>query len=385
MYNVLIFGASGSIGTQTLDVLKRLNEDYKLVAFTIGNRIEYVDKILNDFKDVKAICLKNDEDVELFKNKYPNINFYRGSAGLLDILGDKSINIDIVVNALTGFAGLLPSIKSLSLNKILCLANKESLVVGGEFITKLLREGKGKLYPIDSEHVAIAKCLYNKNKKDIDKILITASGGPFFDTPIDEFKNITVEKALNHPTWKMGKKITIDSSTMMNKAFEIVEAYYLFNVDANKIEPIVDRHSKVHSMVKYKNGDIYLNVGPSDMRIPIYYALTFGKCDKDKFDDVEINTYSNYHFYQMNYEKFPLINYGKYIIQKRGNSGAIINAANEECVYAFLNKGINHNDINSFTEQIVAMYQFIDNPSLDDILRTDHEVRLLVNKLIESK
>ena len=135
MYNVLIFGASGSIGTQTLDVLKRLNENYKLVAFTIGNRVEYVDKILNAFKDVKAICLKNEEDVELFKNKYPNINFYRGSAGLLDILGDKSINIDIVVNALTGFAGLLPSIKSLSLNKILCLANKESLVVGGEFIT----------------------------------------------------------------------------------------------------------------------------------------------------------------------------------------------------------------------------------------------------------
>ena len=385
MYDVLIFGASGSIGTQTLDVLKRLNENYKLVAFTIGNRVEYVDKILNDFKDVRAICLKNEEDVELFKNKYPNINFYAGSAGLLDILDDNSISVDIVVNALTGFAGLLPSIKSLSLNKILCLANKESLVVGGEFITKLLKEGKGRLYPIDSEHVAIAKCLYNKNKNDVDKILITASGGPFFDTPIDEFKNITVEKALNHPTWKMGKKITIDSSTMMNKAFEIVEAYYLFNVVANKIEPIVDRHSKVHSMVKYKNGDIYLNVGPSDMRIPIYYALTFGKCDKDKFDDVEINTYSNYHFYQMNYEKFPLINYGKYIIQKRGNSGAIINAANEECVHAFLNKRINYIDIKSIIDKIVAMYQFIDNPSLDDILRTDHEVRLLVNKLIESK
>lgn len=385
MYNLLIFGASGSIGTQTLDVIKKLNNQYRLVAFTVGERVEIIDKIIEEFDSVKVIAVKKYEDYLCFKEKYPKIKFYCGSAGLLDVIDDKSIEIDVVVNALTGFAGLLPSVKTLEKGKVLCLANKESLVAGGDIILKLLKTKNGKLYPIDSEHVAIAKCLYNKNIDDIDKILITASGGPFYFTPIDEFKNITPEKALNHPTWKMGKKITIDSSTMMNKAFEIVEAYYLFGVDIDKIEPIVDRESKVHSMVKFKSGDIYLNVGPSDMRIPIYYALTFGKCDKDKFNDVEINTYTNYRFYPMDFEKFPLINYSRLILEKRGNMGAIINAANEECVYAFLDHKINYVDIKSIIDKIISMYQFIDKPSLDDIVRTDYEVRELVKKYIESK
>lgn len=385
MYNLLIFGASGSIGSQTIDVIRKLDSQYCLIAFTVGKRVGVVDDILREFKSVKAICVKKHEDYIVLKERYPKINFYYGSAGLLEILNDYSSYIDVVVNALTGFAGLLPSVKTLEENKILCLANKESLVAGGEIILRLLKEGNGQLFPIDSEHVAIAKCLHNRKIDEIEKVLITASGGPFYFTPLDEFKNITPERALNHPTWKMGKKITIDSSTMMNKAFEIVEAYYLFGVTIDKIEPIVDRESKVHSMVKFKNGDIYLNVGPSDMRIPIFYALTFGRCEKDIFDDVEKNTYSNYKFYPMDYKKFPLINYSRLILEKRGNIGAIINAANEECVYAFLDHRINYVDIKSIIDKIVSMYQFIDNPSLDDIVKTDSEVRLLVRKYIESK
>lgn len=383
MYNLLILGASGSIGTQTLDVIKKLSDSYNLVAFTVGDKIEFVDKIISEFPNVKAVTVKEEKYAKEFQKKYAKIKFYWGSAGLLQIIEDKNLKIDVVVNALTGFAGFIPSVKSLSLNKILCLANKESLVAGGEVINKLLKEGKGKLYPIDSEHVAIAKCLHNRNVDDVDKILITASGGPFFNLEKDKFNSITPSDALNHPTWKMGKKITIDSSTMMNKAFEIVEAHYLFNVNEDKIEPIVDRKSHVHSMVRYKNGDIYLNVGPSDMRIPIFYALTFGKCDKDIFDDVEVNTFDKYKFFKMDYDKFPLINYGKFIIQKKGNMGAIVNAANEICVYSFLESNLKYVDIKKIIDKIVSSYKFIENPSLEDIVKTDKEVRALTKEIIE--
>jgi len=382
MKKLLILGASGSIGTQTLDVIITYNL-YELVAITVGNRFDIVDAIISKFPSLKYVTIKDSEIAKKYQEKYPNLHFYTGNAGLLQIIEDS--NAEIVVNALTGFAGLLPSIKALELNKILLLANKESLVVGGEFIKKLLKAGKGKLYPIDSEHVAIAKCLYNKNINDIDKILITASGGPFFDLDEKEFKNIKVEDALKHPNWSMGKKITIDSSTMMNKAFEIVEAYYLFDVPADKIFPIVDRKSHVHSLVKFKNGEYRLQVGPSDMRIPIYYALTFGKCDKEKFDDVEINTFDKYKFKGMNYEKFPLIDYGKFIIEKRGNMGAIINAANEECVYEFLNFNINYVDIKNIIDKIVDVYPYIKDPSLEEIIKTDLEVRNLVHELIKNK
>ena len=384
MYKVLLLGASGSIGTQTVDVLlNKLNKNYELVGFSVGKRTDFVDEYLSKISTVKYVCVQDENLKGTFESKYKEVKFYYGSNGLLELIEDS--NSDIVVNALTGFSGLLPSINSLSLNKILCLANKESLVVGGEIINNLLLEGHGKLYPIDSEHVAIAKCLYNKNIDNIEEILITASGGPFFNLSNNEFKNITPEKALAHPTWKMGNKITIDSSTMMNKAFEIAEAYYLYGVDKEKIKPIVDRKSLVHSLVKYKNGDIYLNVGPSDMRIPIYYALTFGKCEKEKFDDVEINTFQNYKFYEMDYAKFPLINYGKEIISKKGNFGAIVNAANEEAVYAFLDNKINYLDIKFIIDKMVAMYPYIEHPSIDEILKTDKDVRGLVNQIIESK
>lgn len=384
MYKVLLLGASGSIGTQTIDVLEnQLRDNYRLVGFSVGEKVEFVTQYLNKFPTIKFVCVKKKESIQEFEKQFPTVKFFYGDEGLLELI--EASNSDIVVNALTGFSGLLPSIKSLSLNKILCLANKESLVVGGEIINNLLKNGKGKLYPIDSEHVAIAKCLYNKNIDDVDEILITASGGPFFNTPKEEFKNITVEKALAHPTWKMGNKITIDSSTMMNKAFEIVEAYYLYGVDKEKIKPIVDRKSLVHSLVKYKNGDVYLNVGPSDMRIPIYYALTFGKCAGQMFEDVEVNTFDSYKFYEMDYDKFPLINYGNEIISKKGNFGAIVNAANEESVYAFLDKKINYLDIKFIIDKIVSIYPYIEHPSIDEILKTDKDVRGLVNQIIESK
>ncbi len=383
MKKVLILGASGSIGTQTIDVINRFSFDFELIGISVGNRTEIAYNLVKNLANLNYFCFKNETDYKNFIGKYPSKKAYFGSNGLEKIIEES--NADIVVNALTGFAGFLPTIKSLKENKILCLANKESLVVGGEIVNKLLDGGYGKLYPIDSEHVAIAKCLYNKKKEDVEKILITASGGPFFFLDKSKFDEITPEDALKHPTWSMGKKITIDSSTMMNKCFEIIEAHYLFKVDADKIEPIVDRKSEVHSMVKFKNNDIYLQVGPSDMRLPIKYALFEGKPDNENgFNDVEINTFSKYKFYEMDFDKFPTLNFAYSCIEKKGNYGAILNAANEELVYAFLDHKIKYMTIFKILDRIMNAYPLLENPTVEDLVKTDLEVRKLTKELILS-
>ena len=382
MKKVLLLGASGSIGSQTIDVLLKHKGKFDLVGVSVGNRVENIENLIKNFANLNYFCFKNEKDYDEFLLRHPEKKAYFGDEGLIKIIEDS--NADMVVNALIGFVGFLPSIKALKMDKILCLANKESLVVGGGIVNSLLKNGHAKLYPIDSEHVAIAKCLYNKKVEDIDKILITASGGPFFLLDKEKFKDVRPEDALKHPTWTMGKKITIDSSTMMNKCFEIIEAHYLFNVPASKIKPIVDRKSHVHSMVVFKNRDIYLQVGPSDMRIPISYALFEGKPDNGKyFEDVEINTYDKYEFYPMDYDKFPLINYGYFVLKKGGNSGAVLNASNEVLVNAFLNHKIKYLDINKIIDKIMSTYAFIKEPSVEDLVKTDKEVRKLTKDLIE--
>ena len=382
MKNVLLLGGGGSIGTQSIDVISKNPAKLNLIGISFGDRVETLPSLINNFPSLKYVCFKNEKDFLYFKTIYKDINFYHGNKGLINIISDS--NADYVLNALIGFVGFLPSIKTLELNKTLLLANKESLIVGGTLINDLLSSGHGKLYPIDSEHVAIAKCLFNGKGKDIEKILITASGGPFFDWKLENFKNITVKDALNHPTWSMGKKITIDSSTMMNKCFEIIEAHHLFHVSSDMIEPIVDRKSYVHSMVKFKDGTMLLQVGPSDMRVPISYALFEGIPENGKyFNDVEENTESKYLFKNMDYEKFPLIKYAKYVLDKEGNSGAALNAVNEECVYAFLDKKINYIDIISIIDKIMKVYQFIDKPTLQDLLDTDSQVRELTRRIIK--
>lgn len=381
MKKILLLGASGSIGTQTIDVITKNPLDFDLVGVSVGNRVENIDNLIKNFANLNYICVKNETDYRNFKIKYPAKHIYFGDNGLLEII--KECDFDMAVNALIGFVGFLPSIHILRKNKILALSNKESLVVGGDVINDLLNEGNGKLYPIDSEHVAIAKCLYGKRKDDIDKILITASGGPFFFLEKERFKDITAEMALNHPTWKMGKKITIDSSTMMNKCFEIIEAHHLFHVDENQIEPIVDRKSHVHSMVKFKDGTILLQTGPSDMRIPIKYALYEGKPDNvNGFIDVEKNTFDKYEFYPMDYDKFPLIKYAKKCLEIGGNYGAALNAANEVLVYSFLNNEIKYMTISKIIDKIMKVYSHIENPSIDELIATDRDVRKLTKEYI---
>lgn len=354
--DLVILGASGSIGTQTIDVIKNNEKKWTLKGFSVGNKTFYVDEILKEFKDVTSICLKNKKDYLNYKNKYPNIKFFYGDKGLIKLI--KYNKNATILNALVGFVGLKPSIVSLKLNRTLLLANKESLVCGGNLINKILKR-KGKIYPIDSEHVAIAKCLYNENISDVNEIIITASGGPFFNLNREELKNVTLKDALNHPTWKMGNKITIDSATMMNKTFELIEAYYLFGIDFDKIKAIVNRKSLVHGLVKFNDGRIKLNVGENLMKYPILYALDLGKPNDDKFNDIELNTYDRYEFFNLSKKRFPLLNYAEKVVKSSKNEGVILNAINEECVQAFLNSKINFIDIENIIDKIFSSAVFI--------------------------
>ena len=354
--DLVILGASGSIGTQTIDVIKNNEKKRTLKGFSVGNKSFYVDEILKEFKDVTSICLKNKKDYLNYKNKYPSIKFFYGDKGLIKLI--KYNKNATILNALVGFVGLNPSIVSLKLNRTLLLANKESLVCGGNLINKILKR-KGKIYPIDSEHVAIAKCLYNENISDVNEIIITASGGPFFNLNREELKNVTLKDALNHPTWKMGNKITIDSATMMNKTFELIEAYYLFGIDFDKIKAIVNRKSLVHGLVKFNDGRIKLNVGENLMKYPILYALDLGKPNDDTFKDIEINTYDRYEFFNLSKKRFPLLNYAEKVVKSSKNEGVILNAINEECVQAFLNSKINFIDIENIIDKIFSSAVFI--------------------------
>ena len=354
--DLVILGASGSIGTQTIDVIKNNEKKWTLKGFSVGNKTFYVDEILKEFKDVNSICLKNKKDYLNYKNKYPSIKFFYGDKGLIKLI--KYNKNATILNALVGFVGLKPSIVSLKLNRTLLLANKESLVCGGNLINKILKR-KGKIYPIDSEHVAIAKCLYNENINDVNEIIITASGGPFFNLNREELKNVTLKDALNHPTWKMGNKITIDSATMMNKTFELIEAYYLFGIDFDKIKAIVNRKSLVHGLVKFNDGRIKLNVGENLMKYPILYALDLGKPNDDTFNDIELNTYDRYEFFNLSKKRFPLLNYAEKVVKSSKNEGVILNAINEECVQAFLNSKINFIDIENIIDKIFSSAVFI--------------------------
>ncbi|MFA6756060.1 MAG: 1-deoxy-D-xylulose-5-phosphate reductoisomerase [Bacilli bacterium] len=380
IYKLCILGVTGSIGSQTLLALKTFN-NYDLKAISIGNQIDKLDNILNSFPSIDFICVKNKTDFLFLKKKYINKKFFYGDKGLIKLI--KKSSSDVFVNALVGYVGLLPSISILKMNKTLLLANKESLVVGGEIINKLLDTKHGKLYPIDSEHVAISKCLYNMKKENVKKIVITASGGPFFNYDKKELNKVTLKEALTHPTWSMGRKISIDSATMMNKTFEIIEAYYLFDFPLNKIDTIVDRKSYVHSYVIFKN-ETRLQVGNPTMIEPIKYALSFGYCKEEKFDDVEINTIANYKLLPLSKKQFPLLNYADLVIKNKGNYGCVLNAVNEVCVQAFIEGKIHFIDIEKIIDKVMSSYHFSSNINILALNFTNKKVRRITNKIIRN-
>jgi len=375
---VLLLGASGSIGSQTLDILDKYSDRFKLTAFSVGHRSEIIPALIAKYKDVKDIYLIDNKKKNNYQKQYPNINFYSGKNGLVNIT--KKATYDMCVDALVGFSGMEPAIITLKRNKILCLANKEALVAGGTIINRLLKNGHGKLYPIDSEHVAIAKCFSRVNKDDVSKIMITASGGALRNLPLERLNDVTPEEALAHPTWKMGNKITIDCATMMNKGFEIIEAYYLFNYPLDKIEVLMHDESLVHSLLRLKDGTLVADYGKPDMHNPIEYALLESKSNYEVMKVKSLDEFKDSHFHTYNKDRYPLCELAKKCLVEGASKMIALNAANEVAVSRFLNHDISFPMIYEIVKKVVDNTKLNKNPSLKEIKLIDKLAREEANR-----
>lgn len=365
---ICLLGASGSIGTQTIDVINKNSKDFSLTSFSVGSRTRCISSIVKHHKEVKHICVQHKESYKYYQKKYPHIVFYYGDKGLLDLI--RHSDSEMVVNALVGFVGLLPSIEAIKCRKKLALANKESLVVGGELINSLLKENHGELYPIDSEHSALWKCL-KVDSGDANKLILTASGGAFRKLSREQLVNVKAVDALKHPTWKMGSKITIDCATMVNKAFEIIEAGYLFNYPTSKISITLHDESYLHSYVSLKSGGYRGEISKPDMRNPIKFALYQGNIPFKTSYFSSLDDLKGFHFHSFDISRYPVIKYAEIVLNKKGNMGCIFNRANEVAVHAFLKDEIAFLDIEKIIALAMKEIQYIKNPDIDEIVRTD--------------
>ena len=377
---ILLLGATGSIGTNTCSVVREFCNDFEIVGMSTNSKIDVLRTLCIEFKP-KAVNISDKSAANIFKDYdcTDNINIYDGS--IADFV--KNTDFDILVNALTGYAGFLPTIEAIKKGKTVALANKETLVVGGDIINELLIKHNAKLIPIDSEHSAIFQILNHFKKESLSKVIITASGGPFFRTPKEELKNVTVEMALKHPTWDMGSKITIDSATMMNKGFEVIEAHHLFNLDYDKIETIIHPQSLIHSMVEFVDGEIYAQIGKNDMRLPIQHALTYPEIRNTPFEKLKLYEHPEINFYNMDFDKFVMLKLAYECGKKGGLYPCVLNAANEICVYSFLEKKIGFTDIFDIVTKVCD--RKINIPlSVDNIINMDSEIRKETRWIIDS-
>lgn len=370
MKRIAIFGSTGSIGESTLNVIRENKDLFEVVTLVAGKNIDKLIKQIDEFKP-KNVYIIEKKNAETLKSLYKDINVFYGDEGMEEI--SQLVDFDISISALVGIAGLKPTYNMIKNGKTIALANKEVLVAGGELIMKTAKENNAKLLTVDSEHSAIMQCLNGEKNNPIDKILLTASGGPFFDKPITD--DITVEDALNHPTWSMGQKVTIDSSTMMNKGFEVIEAKWLFDVDPSQIEVVVHRKSLVHSMVQFKDGTIMANIGPKSMQIPIAYALNFPNRLSNNIEKLDLFEVVDLKFEKPDLEKFDCLRLAYKAIEMGHSHQVILNAADEVLVNAFLEKKIKYTDIPKGIEKMLNSYEKRELNSVDDILAFDKEVK----------
>lgn len=381
MKNIILLGASGSIGTQSIDVMKHHPDEFTLTSFSVGRRIEEARKILNEF-DVSLVCVGSETDAQTLSKEYPHVRFVFGDEGLLELVSQEAG--DWVVNALVGSVGLKPTLCAIQHHKNIALANKETLVVGGKFVKQAVKEYNVELTPIDSEHSAIYQCLQGVRKEDVDKLIITASGGSFRDKTRDELKNVSVEAALSHPNWKMGAKITIDSATLMNKGFEVIEAHYLFDMDYDKIDVLIHKESIIHSLIQTKDTALLAQMGTADMRLPIQYALSGpNRYELVNGENCDLATLGCLHFARPDFERFPLLKTAYECGKKEGNACAILNAANEVAVSAFLNGKIQFLDIEICISKALQNITYIPDATLEEVFDTDRQTRDYVEELLK--
>jgi len=340
---IFILGSTGSIGVSTLEVIRLHSDKFEVVGLTANLNTKLLLKQIAEFNP-KYVVVKNIAAGEQIKNLIPDsINFLIGSDGL--ITATKDAEYDVLISALVGFAGLAPTIEGIKRGKIIALANKETLVVAGKIITDFVKQYNAKLLPVDSEHSAIFQCLVGEKNNEVEKLILTASGGPFFNKSIDELKNVTVKEALNHPNWNMGNKVTIDSATMMNKGLEMIEARWLFNFGPDKLDIVIHPQSIIHSMVRFVDGSIKAQLSDPDMKIPIQYALAYPERLPNKFTKTNLPEIGTLSFFKPDFEKFESLKLAFEVIKIGGTAPTILNAANEVAVEKFLNNEIGFTEI----------------------------------------
>jgi len=378
---IAILGSTGSIGTQTLEVIEEHSDKFQVEVLTTN--------IHADLLIAQAIKFKPNAVVIVDEAQYQkvadvlweyDIKTFSGKKALAQVVEMESI--DIVLTAVVGYAGLLPTINAIKAKKTIALANKETLVVAGELITKLARENNVHIYPVDSEHSAIFQCLVGEVQNKIEKIYVTASGGPFRGKKTADLKNITKEQALKHPNWEMGAKITIDSATLMNKGFEIIEAKWLFNLKPEQIEVIVHPQSIIHSIVQFEDGSMKAQMGLPDMKLPIQYALSFPFRISSKSPRFNFMDYPQLTFEKPDTDTFLNLSLAYKALEKGGNLACILNAANEITVDAFLHDKIKFLDIALINQKCLETIDFIKQPTYDDYVKTDELTRKFAKSLI---
>lgn len=377
--NLFILGATGSIGVQTLDIARSSPEKFNVVAVSGNLNIKKMKEIIVEFNPL-YVSMGKKHLVDALQLEFPAIKYGYGNDGLVGAatFGDK--DTDLVVNAVVGSAGLLPTIKAIEKGRNIALANKETLVIGGEIIKPLLKKHGVTLIPIDSEHSAIMQCLKGESSDNIEKIIITASGGSFRDLTRRDLKNVTIKDALNHPNWSMGAKITIDSATMMNKGLEVIEAHYLFDVGYENIETVLHKESIIHSMVSFKDTSVIAHLGNPDMRVPINYAINYPERPPYKGEQLDLIKLGTLHFETLSTERFPLLEMAITAGKAKGLAPATLNAANEAAVSLFLNGKILFLQIEDIVRECLDLFKNDQHINLETILQRDDDVKDYVLK-----
>lgn len=373
MKKITVLGVTGSIGTQTVDVVKHHGDEFEIIAMSAGRNIALLEDIMQELP-VQHICVQNEDDMKYLQMKYPQRSFYFGTNGLMTIATLE--DVDIVLNAIVGFAGLLPTMKAIEAKKDIAIANKETLVVAGHLICPLVKKYGVALLPVDSEHSAIFQSMNGEHHKDVSRVILTASGGSFRDKTREELEDVTVEQALKHPNWSMGAKITIDSATLFNKGLEVMEAKWLFDVDYDHIDVLIHPESIIHSMVEYQDTSVIAQLGTPDMRLPIQYALTYPRrMPLIGGKRLSLSEVATLHFSKPDFKRFRALELAYFAGRQGGSLPCVLNAANEQANALFRENKIRFLDIERLVEEAMNAHKWIDNPSLDQLLDIDQWAR----------
>ncbi|KYG35027.1 1-deoxy-D-xylulose-5-phosphate reductoisomerase [Alkalihalobacillus trypoxylicola] len=381
MKKIALLGSTGSIGTQTLDVIREHSEHFQLVSMSIGHNIDLAKKQIHEFQP-EVVSVADKESMHKLQVEFGDkVKVLCGEEGLIEVATIESA--DVLVNAVLGSVGLQPTLAAIEAKKQIAIANKETLVTAGHLVTKAAKIHNVPLLPVDSEHSAIFQALNGENHEQIEQIILTASGGSFRDLSREELKHVTLEAALKHPNWSMGAKITIDSATMMNKGLEVIEAHWLFDIPYSHIDVLLHKESIIHSMVEFVDKSVIAQLGTPDMRVPIQYALTYPKrLERKTGDRLKLWELGALHFQPLDLERYRMMALAYEAGKIGGSMPTVLNAANEEAVSAFLSKKIDFLSIERLIEQALEHHDVIKEPTLDEIVEIDQRIRDLIHSKV---